>query len=94
MTFPSKMFSIAGGRITCRQCHAKCKATGEQCRKPALHGKAVCQVHGGRGGRPITHGAETRALRAARPAVTRQLRELEMECLRLGLFKDRKRVRA
>lgn len=30
------------------QCEAKCKATGEQCRRRAVSGRAVCQVHGGK----------------------------------------------
>src|SRR3954469_9482211 len=29
------------------QCAAKCKATGEQCRRWAVNGKRVCTVHGG-----------------------------------------------
>ena len=29
------------------QCAAKCKATGEQCRRRAVNGKRVCTVHGG-----------------------------------------------
>jgi hypothetical protein len=29
------------------QCAAKCKATGEQCRRRAVKGSRVCQVHGG-----------------------------------------------
>lgn len=29
------------------QCQAKCKSTGEQCRRRAVNGKRVCTVHGG-----------------------------------------------
>jgi hypothetical protein len=29
------------------QCAAKCKATGDQCRRRAVKGKRVCTVHGG-----------------------------------------------
>lgn len=45
------------------QCTATAKSTGERCRRHAVNGYKVCQVHGAgspkqgrRGGRPPTHG--------------------------------------
>ena len=43
-----------GGKITCKRCTAKSKRSGEQCKKPALRGKAVCEFHGGRSTGPRT----------------------------------------
>jgi len=50
------------------QCHAKCKATGQQCRRRAVEGFSVCQVHGAGskkhpGGRPIKTGLHSKVLR-------------------------------
>jgi len=78
--------SLAGGRILARQCQAKCKATQQQCRCPAVRGYRVCRVHGARGG-PKTaigrarcakaktvHGMETRAMRAKAAQSVRRIR--------------------
>lgn len=46
--------ALAGSRITCARCQAKAKRTGEQCKKPALRGRKVCQLHGGRSFGPRT----------------------------------------
>ncbi len=35
-----------------RQCSARSKRTGCQCRAPALSGKNVCRFHGGKAGAP------------------------------------------
>ena len=64
--------------------------SGEQCRKAAMRGKAVCLAHGGASTGPRTaagrarcaeartlHGWETRALREVRAEKLRELRELE-----------------
>ena len=52
-----------------QQCTAKAKSTGERCRRIAVNGYTVCQVHGagspnkGRpGGRPIVHGRYSKRL--------------------------------
>ena len=50
----------AGGKITCARCAAKSKRTGNQCGKPALKGKAVCQFHGGRSTGPKTEAGKAR----------------------------------
>lgn len=39
-----------------RQCKAKAKGSGEQCKNPAVEGKEVCRVHGATAGRPPIHG--------------------------------------
>lgn len=71
---------------TAVQCHARCKATQQQCRNPAAFGMAVCRYHGAR--RPNTilkgkthpnyrHGEETLKAKAERSASSARLRELE-----------------
>jgi hypothetical protein len=50
----------AGGKIACARCAAKSKRTGNQCGKPALKGKAVCQFHGGRSTGPKTEVGKAR----------------------------------
>jgi len=52
--------STAGGKITCARCAAKSKRTGNQCGKPALKGKAVCQFHGGRSTGPKSEAGKAR----------------------------------
>ncbi len=49
-----------GGKITCKRCSAKSKRSGEQCKKPALRGKAVCDFHGGRSTGPKTADGKAR----------------------------------
>ncbi len=49
-----------GGKILCRRCTAKSKRSGEQCRRPALKGKAVCDFHGGRSTGPKTAEGQAR----------------------------------
>ena len=77
-----------------RQCHAKAKGTGEQCRNPAAYGMPVCRFHGAR--RPGTikrgkdhpqykTGKETLAAKAERSAKLTELRELETLSFELGL---------
>jgi hypothetical protein len=50
----------AGEKIVCARCAAKSKRTGEQCKKPALRGKAVCDFHGGRSIGPKTQAGKDR----------------------------------
>ena len=79
-----------GGKITCKRCSAKSKRSGEQCKKPALRGKVVCDFHGGRSTGPKTeagkdriaaahtvHGRETREQRAERSAASARISRLE-----------------
>ena len=49
-----------GGKITCPRCTAMSKRSGEQCKKPAMRGKAVCDFHGGRSTGPKTEAGKAR----------------------------------
>ena len=77
------------------QCHAKCKATQNQCRNPAAYGMPVCRYHGAR--RPGTikrgkdhpnyqHGQETLEAKATRSAGMARLQELEALGRAIGLI--------
>ena len=79
-----------GGRIRCPRCQAKSKRTKQQCRSPAIRGKRVCRIHGGRSIGPKTqqgrnlcgaakrvHGRDTRQKRAKRQQALAELRQLE-----------------
>jgi hypothetical protein len=56
----NRTLHTAGGKIACARCAAKSKRTGNQCGKPALKGKAVCQFHGGRSTGPKTEAGKAR----------------------------------
>ena len=79
-----------GGRIRCPRCQAKSKRTKQQCRSPAIRGKRVCRIHGGKSTGPKTqqgrnlcgaaktlHGRETRAIRAKRQQALAELKLIE-----------------
>jgi hypothetical protein len=34
------------------RCHARCKHSKRPCKAPAMRGKRVCRMHGGKGGAP------------------------------------------
>lgn len=87
-----------GGRITCTRCQAK-NRRGTQCEKPAMKGKKSCRNHGGAstsaktpGGKKrrdkarLVHGRETRAIRDARKHKLRELRQLEVVMIELGMI--------
>lgn len=59
-TSSSAFLITAGSKITCRRCTAMSKRSGEQCKKPALRGKAVCDFHGGRSTGPKTTDGKAR----------------------------------
>jgi hypothetical protein len=88
-----------GGRIRCRQCSAKSKRTGVQCRAPAVKGKTKCKTHGGKSTGPRTpegkariaaahhvHGRETRSIRKERSEGLARLAELETLGRVLGMI--------
>jgi hypothetical protein len=52
----------AGGKITCPQCTAMSKRSGEQCKKPALKTSRTqkCEFHGGRSTGPKTAEGKAR----------------------------------
>ena len=78
------------GRIRYPRCQAKSKRSQQQCRSPAIRGKRVCRINGGRSTGPKTqqgrnlcsaaktvHGRETRAIRAKRQQALAELKLLE-----------------
>lgn len=92
-------FLTLGGRICCTQCSATSKRTKNRCGSPAMRGKKVCRMHGGKSTGPKTeagrkrcaeaktiHGKETRQIRQKRSGLSRELYELEMVGRRLGLI--------
>ena len=92
-------FLTMGGRITCVQCKAQSKRTKQQCRAPAMKGKAVCRTHGGlstgaktKEGRircaaaKTMHGRETRQKRADTSSKLGELYELEVMARATGII--------
>ena len=82
------------------RCRAKSKRSGDQCRKPAMRGKAVCRTHGGASTGPKTpqgrkrcaeartiHGLEGRATRQRRAEKLKELREIEKLMIDVGLIR-------
>lgn len=81
---------LFGSPSSACRCRARSKRSGEQCRKAAMRGKAVCLAHGGRSTGPKTaagrakcaevktmHGREGRQTREVRAKKLRELRELD-----------------
>ena len=88
-----------GGRVECNQCQARSKRSGLQCQGPAVKGKQVCRMHGGKSTGPRTaegrqrctearliHGQETTALRNERRLASARLAVLEMSGHALGFM--------
>lgn len=78
-----------------KQCHARTKATGNQCLNPAAYGMAVCRFHGARKKNTILsgkanpnykHGECTLEVRAEYKAKMHELKELVSVMKRLGMF--------
>ncbi len=77
---------LAAANATPR-CIARSKRTGKPCTQPAMRGKRVCHMHGGKGGSPAgpthpnyKHGMRSREWVETRKAVNelaREARELE-----------------
>lgn len=93
------MFLTCGGRISCLQCSAQSKRTGQQCRAPAIAGKNKCRFHGGKSTGPkttegrmrcaqarIIHGKETNKARTERTLAAHRLRDLEIIGRSIGLI--------
>ena len=89
---PELFLTTAGGRIECLRCTAMSKRTRLQCLKPALKisNTQKCQFHGGKSTGPkteagkariaeaqLTHGRETRTIRAERSKAALVLAQLE-----------------
>ena len=88
-----------GGRIRYPRCQAKSKRSQQHCRSPAIRGKRVCRIHGGKSTGPKTqqgrnlcgaaktlHGRETRAIRAKRQQALAELKLLERMGRGFGVF--------
>ena len=96
-------YVIAGGHITCNQCHAMSKRSRQRCKAPAMKGKNVCKTHGGlstgcktEAGRQrcaeakTIHGRETREARTERSLASARLAVLEALGFGIGLLKGTK----
>ncbi|WP_370551921.1 HGGxSTG domain-containing protein [Haliea sp. E1-2-M8] len=92
-----------GGRTRCRRCAAKCKSTQERCRAPAMAGRRVCRLHGGKStgprsdegrsrcaGAKTVHGRETREVRRKRAIALAELRQIEEIGFECGLLEGRR----
>jgi hypothetical protein len=97
---------IAGGRIKCRQCKARSKRTGFQCKAPAIKGKPVCKAHGGLSTGPKTaqgrercaeartiHGKDTRAKRTERSKKSAEFHQIVALGNALNLFHGEVKLR-
>jgi hypothetical protein len=93
------LFTIAGGKIICRQCRAKSKRTLVQCQAPAMKGKDVCRFHGGLSTGPTTiegrercaqartvHGNDTRKSRAELSEGLACIASLELIARSIGMI--------
>ena len=96
----------AGGKIACRRCKAVSGRTTQQCGRPAIRGKAVCQFHGGRSTGPklehakkrlktlhLVHGQYTKEHRLAFAEQNLTLRYLEDVGVHVGLLPSKTRGR-
>ena len=50
----------AGGKIRCQRCQAMSKRSRLQCGSPAVAGKHVCVIHGGRSTGPLTEAGRAK----------------------------------
>jgi len=100
--YPNQLLTI-GGRIRCNQCQAKSKRSGVQCLGPAIKGKTVCRMHGGRSSGAKTpegrlrcaqaktiHGQETSVARLQRSHSSARLAVLEYVGHALGFMTGQK----
>jgi hypothetical protein len=65
------------------RCTARCKHSKAPCRNPAVKGRKVCRMHGGKGGAPrgerngaYRHGRHTAEAKAERRALRKSIRLL------------------
>ena len=64
MRYTEKLLITAGGKISCQRCQALSKRTKQQCGRPALKGKQVCDFHGGKSTGPRTAEGKERSRQA------------------------------
>lgn len=82
------------GQYICNQCTAKSKRSGVRCLAPAVKGKTVCRMHGGKSTGPrtaegllrlvlakLTHGTQTRRVRLEHKKAIVAIRALEESAL-------------
>jgi hypothetical protein len=104
--YPDKVLLTAGGKIACGRCKASSVRTKEQCGRPALNGKQVCQFHGGKSTGPkseeskqrlrtlnLKDGAYTLESRLASSQFRLKLRYIECVGHHLGMIKEKTRGR-
>ncbi len=98
---PEQYLITAGGKIKCKRCQARSSRKKQQCGKPAMLGKNVCDTHGGLSTGPRTtegikriqsahwkHGNETKEARSKRSAKSLQFLMLEKIGWHIGLFAE------
>jgi len=103
---PDMVMVTAGGKIACRRCKASSVRTKEQCGRPAIKGKEVCQFHGGRSTGPkskaakdrlrtlnLKHGEYIAERRLASSSLRFKLRYLEEIAIHIGMFTTKTRGR-
>jgi hypothetical protein len=86
------------GQYSCNQCKAKSKRSGVRCLAPAVKGKSVCRMHGGKSTGPrteegllrsgrsrLTHGTQTRRSRLEHKKAMLAIRALEEGALLHGI---------
>ena len=94
-----KYLITAGGRIKCHRCQARSSRKKQQCGKPAIRLKNVCDTHGGLSTGPRTqegikcikdahwkHGNETKEARAKRRRMSLMFQRLEEIGWHIGIF--------
>jgi len=92
---PEQWLITGGGRILCQRCQATSKRTRLQCGSPAMSGKQVCRIHGGRSTGPKTVAGRARcaAAKTVHGHSTRQARrELSEELVQLAILEQTGRL--
>ena len=64
MLYTEKLLITAGGKISCHRCQALSRRTKQQCGRPSLKGKQVCDFHGGKSTGPRTAEGKERSRQA------------------------------
>lgn len=85
----------AGGRINCQRCQATSKRSRLQCGSPAVSGKHVCVIHGGRSTGPRTEAGRVKCaqVKTVHGQSTRKIRlELSEELLKVAMLEEMARI--
>jgi hypothetical protein len=81
----------AGGRIRCQRCQAMSKRSRLQCGSPAVSGKLVCVIHGGRSTGPRTEAGRVKCaqVKTVHGQSTRKIRlELSEELIQVAMLEE------